>query len=61
MRLHGLLDLWGAKLIFVCKHVACSPGKILDLLLDAIWWNLGLFSHKHDLPLIIVLLKPLYC
>ena len=22
----------------------------LDLLLDAIWWNLGLFSHKHNLP-----------
>ena len=20
---------------------------ILDLSLDAIWWNLGLFSHKH--------------
>ena len=23
---------------------------ILDLLLDALWWNLGLFSHKHHLP-----------
>ena len=23
---------------------------ILDLLLDALWWNLGLFSHKHNLP-----------
>ena len=28
------------------------------LLLDAIWWNLGLFSHKHALPF-IVSLKPL--
>ena len=23
---------------------------ILDLLLDAHWWNLGLFPHKHNLP-----------
>ena len=23
---------------------------ILDLLLDAIWWNLGQFSHEHNLP-----------
>ena len=29
---------------------------ILDLLLDVIWWNLGLFSHKRN----IVSLKPLY-
>ena len=30
---------------------ACFPGKFvfLDLLLDTIWWNLGLFSHKHHL------------
>ena len=27
------------------------PGNlILDLLLDAIWWNLGPFSYKHNLP-----------
>ena len=25
---------------------------ILDLLLDAIWWSLGLFSRKHNLPFI---------
>ena len=28
---------------------------ILDLLLDTIWWNLGLFSHKHKLPFIVSL------
>ena len=27
----------------------------LDLLLDAIWWNLGLFSYKHNLPFIVSL------
>ena len=32
---------------------------ILNLLLDAIWRNLGLFSHKHNLSF-IVSLKPLY-
>ena len=31
---------------------SCSPREILilDLLVDATWWNLGLFSHKHNLP-----------
>ena len=40
---------------------ACSPWEILilELLLDAIWWNLGLFSHKQNLSF-IVSLKPLY-
>ena len=28
---------------------------ILDLFLDAIWWNLGLFLHKHKLPFIVSL------
>ena len=28
---------------------------ILGLLLDAIWWNLGLFSHKPNLPFIVSL------
>ena len=52
MRLHG----WGGggKHIFVCKvcgKLGGSGGMLpplfeLDLLLDAIWWNLGLFSHK---------------
>ena len=28
---------------------------IFDLLLDAIWWNLGLFSHKHNLSFIVSL------
>ena len=26
---------------------------ILDLLLDIIWWNLGLFLYKHKLPFIV--------
>ena len=42
----------GGKYVSVCKVCgklgesrACSPGEILilDLLLDTIWWNLGLF------------------
>ena len=58
----------GGEYVFMCK--ACGqlgesgdmlPWEILilDLLLDAIWWNLALFSHKHNLPL-IVSLNPLY-
>jgi len=27
---------------------------ILELLLDAIWWNLGLFSNKHNLPFYVI-------
>ena len=57
MRLYGLLEgqahicvqsIWQTRGIL--GHA--PPGKflILDLLLDAIWWNLGLFSHKHNLP-----------
>ena len=49
--------------VSVCK--ACGklewfggmlPWEILtlDLLLDAIWWNLGLFLHKHNLPFIVI-------
>ena len=50
MELYGLSG--GGKQTFVCKACgklwglgACSPREnlILDLLLDAIWWNLGLF------------------
>ena len=49
----------GGKHIFVCKTCGKLGGSggmlpreilILDLLLDAIWWNLGLFLHKHNLP-----------
>ena len=32
----------------------CSEILILNLLLDAIWRNLGLFSHKHNLPFIVI-------
>ena len=58
------MDYWGGQ---ICIHVqsmckACSklgesggmlPWEmlILDLLLGAIWWNLGLFSHKHNLSI----------
>ena len=53
MRLYGLL---GGKYVSMCK--ACGklersggmlPWEILtlELLLDAIWWNLGLFLHKQ--------------
>ena len=57
MRLYGLL---GGKYVSMCeacgKVEACSPGKfILDLLLDAIWWNLGVFAQTF-----IVSLKLLY-
>ena len=55
MKLFGLLGEGGGKYESVCKawrvwgHV--PPGKF-DLLLDAIWWNLGLFLHKHNLPFV---------
>ena len=53
--------LGGGKYILICK--ACgklrgSGGKlpweilILDLSLDASWWNLGTALHKHGLPFI---------
>ena len=56
-----LCELLGGKYVFVCK--ACGklggskgmlPQEIL-VLLDALWWNLGLFSHKHNLPFIVSL------
>ena len=57
MRLYGLL---GVKCISVCKACDKQGGRgrtwevlILDLLLDAIWCNLGLFSHEHNLPFIV--------
>ena len=52
----------GGKYVSVCKAYGTLGGSggmipqeilILDLLLDAIWWNLGLFLHKHNLPFII--------
>ena len=68
MRLYGLLGGGGGgKYVSVCKACGKLRGSggmlpweilILDLLLDVIWWNLGLFSHKHNLPF-IVSLKPL--
>ena len=63
MRLYGSL---GGQLYYVSVYKASSKlgGSggmlprgilILDLLLDTIWWNLGLFSHKHNLPFIVSL------
>ena len=54
----------GGKYVSVCKtcgKLGGSGGKlpweilILDLLLDAVWWNRRLFSHKHNLPFIVLL------
>ena len=58
IRLYGLLG----GLVRICVQSmwdtrrglgACSPGKILIFgpSLDTIWWNLGLFSHQHNLHL----------
>ena len=53
------MDYWGGgggkygSMCKACGKLGCMlPWKILnlDLLLDAIWWNLGLFLHKHNLP-----------
>ena len=57
-RLYGLL---GGGQVCVSKHVANKAVQgtlpweilILDLLLDAIWWNLRLFLHKHKLTCVI--------
>ena len=55
--------IWGGGGQVCIMHAAnevglgdASPGNlILDLLLDVIWWNPGLFSHKHNLHLFGVL------
>ena len=58
------MDYWGDKYVSVCKACGKLGGSKdmlplgnfdLDLLLDTIWWNLGLFSHKHNLPFIVSL------
>ena len=58
------MDCWGGKYISVCKACGKLGGSggmlpqeslILDLLLDTIWWNLGLFLHKHNSPFIVSL------
>ena len=54
----------GGKYVSMCK--ACGklggvrgcalPGSFdFGLLLDTIWWNLGLFLHKHRLSFIVSL------
>ena len=46
----------------VCGKLGESGGMlpreilILDLLLDAICWSLGLFSHNHNVPFIVSLI-----
>ena len=61
VRLYGS---WGGKYVSVCKACGKLGGSggmlprenfILDILLDTILWNLGLFSHKHNLPFIVSL------
>ena len=61
MRLYGLL---GESAYLCAKYVAKKGGQggmlpreilVLDLSLDAIWWNLGLFLHKHNLSFIVSL------
>ena len=64
------LDYWGrgggGKYVSVCKACGKLGGSggmlfreifILDLLLDTIWRNLGLFLHKHNLPFIVSIIK----
>ena len=58
MRLDGL----GGQVHICVQSIVTNQGGqghtweilILDLLLDAIWWNLGLFSHKLNLPVILI-------
>ena len=61
MRLYGLL---GGQVHICVQSMRQTRGVqgmlpweilILDLLLDTIWWNLGLFLHKHKLPFIVSL------
>ena len=60
------MNYWGGKYVSVCKacdklggrgHAPLGNFDIGSLLLDAIWWNLGLFSHEHtcNLPFIVSL------
>ena len=67
MRLYRLLGEGGrGRQIRICVQSMgqtrgvwghAPPGKFLffDLLVDAIWWNLGLFLHKHNSPFIVSL------
>ena len=54
MRLYGLLEgqvyirvqsMWQTRGF---RGILPREILILNLLLDAIWWNLGLFSRKHN-------------
>ena len=58
------MDYWEGASMYPCAACGKLEGSggmlpweilIFDLLLDAIWWNLGLFSHKHNLSFIVSL------
>ena len=36
--------------MYMLQMACCRGILILDLLSDKIWWNLGLFLHKHNSP-----------
>ena len=64
MRLYGLLGGGGGQVCIYVQSMWQTRGSggmlpreilILDLLLDTIWWNLGLFLHKHNSPFIVPL------
>ena len=40
----------GGNYIFVCKVCGKLGGFVFGPFINAIWWNLGLFSYKHNLP-----------
>ena len=59
------MDYWRGKYVYICvqsmwqtrgvRGHAPREILILDLLLDVIWWNLGLFLYEHNLPFIVSL------
>ena len=59
MRLYGLLGGGGGGQVCICVQSmwqtrgvwGCSPAWEILILLDTTWWNLGLFSHKHNLTI----------
>ena len=40
----------GGNYIFVCKVCGKLGGFDFGPFINVIWWNLGLFSYKHNLP-----------
>jgi len=69
MRLCELLGGGGGQVHTYAVYKACGklvgvgamlPREILtlDFIFDVIWWNLGLFLHKHNLPFITSITAP---